>query len=452
MNLEQLRRALKAAYEARNTNHEALTAITALVEDEKRDNLTEDETTRSAELRTAIESSDSDIEELRTKVAAAEADVKLAEERASQLAALNVDLSSRSEVRVTSEEDVYREDHARTGGASFLKDLAKRSDDPAANDRLVRHAAQMEERVALTPANSPGIIPPNYIGEMLSERRYAGRNFLNLATALPLPEMGMELTIPEMTAGTTVDEQDPENTTIANSDIDSDGFNVAVKTHAGETELSYQMVDRGFGTDGIVMRDLSKVYAVKQNTAAIADFLNATRPIQVLTYDSGSPSAEALFGKFHQAQSMIEDVELIGADVIVMRPARWHWLSSQVTASHPFVQQFNAPQMMAAEANGADATVAVVGTIAGLPVVTDALLPTNLGAGTNEDPILVVSRDELFSWEDPGAPITIAAERITKASQLVVRYVAYGYSAFTGKRRPGAHLSLTGTGLVTPSF
>ena len=59
----------------------------------------------------------------------------------------------------------------------------------------------------------------------------------------------------------------------------------------------------------------------------------------------------------------------------------------------------------------------------------DANIPTNLGAGT-EDVILGVTADELHLWEDPGAPLFIRAEQ-PLANQLAVRFIVYGYSAFT---------------------
>jgi len=38
------------------------------------------------------------------------------------------------------------------------------------------------------------------------------------------------------------------------------------------------------------------------------------------------------------------------------------------------------------------------------------------------------------------------------ASTLTVRFVCFGYSAFTAGRYPAAQGSIDGTGLVTPTF
>jgi hypothetical protein len=41
----------------------------------------------------------------------------------------------------------------------------------------------------------------------------------------------------------------------------------------------------------------------------------------------------------------------------------------------------------------------VVGTIQGLPVVTDPSIPTNQGAGTNQDMVLVLKTDDVVLYE-----------------------------------------------------
>lgn len=47
----------------------------------------------------------------------------------------------------------------------------------------------------------------------------------------------------------------------------------------------------------------------------------------------------------------------------------------------------------------------MVGQLLGLPVITDANFPTNLGGGTNEDEILVLASHECILWEQPGSPL-----------------------------------------------
>lgn len=94
----------------------------------------------------------------------------------------------------------------------------------------------------------------------------------------------------------------------------------------------------------------------------------------------------------------------------------------------------------------------VVGTLHGLPVITDANIPTNLGAGTNEDIVIVAKLDDLLLWEqDGGMPRELRFEE-TNGGNLTVKVVVYGYSAFTAGRYPKSVATIGGTGLVTPTF
>ena len=77
-------------------------------------------------------------------------------------------------------------------------------------------------------------------------------------------------------------------------------------------------------------------------------------------------------------------------------------------------------------------------------------IAANLGAGTNEDEIYLVDRQECHLWEDPDAPMYIRAEQ-TKAASLGVLLVVYGYFAYTHQRYAHAR-KIAGTGLITPAY
>ncbi len=86
----------------------------------------------------------------------------------------------------------------------------------------------------------------------------------------------------------------------------------------------------------------------------------------------------------------------------------------------------------------------------GTPVVTDSNIATNLGAGTNEDEVFVLSKDECHLWEDGDAPFFIRAEE-PKAANVQILFVIYGYFAYAHNRYAHAR-KISGTGLVTPTF
>ncbi len=64
--------------------------------------------------------------------------------------------------------------------------------------------------------------------------------------------------------------------------------------------------------------------------------------------------------------------------------------------------------------------------------------------------ILVVTAPELHYW-DEGGPRFIRAEQ-PGAGSLTIKFVLYGYSAFTAGRYPAAQGTFSGTGLTTPTF
>ena len=94
----------------------------------------------------------------------------------------------------------------------------------------------------------------------------------------------------------------------------------------------------------------------------------------------------------------------------------------------------------------------VVGQILGVPVITDACISTGLGAGTNEDAIIVAKADDILLWEDSIAPPSFGSREVGGATLPRWKLVVYGYSAFTAGRYPTAICKVTGTGLVTPTF
>jgi len=94
------------------------------------------------------------------------------------------------------------------------------------------------------------------------------------------------------------------------------------------------------------------------------------------------------------------------------------------------------------------------GEIAGLPVIKDGNMPTNMlgtvvGGGT-ADPIIVLKEDDLILWE--GTPKFRALPEILSGT-LQVRYQMYCYSAFMPNRFAPSISILTGnTGLAAPGF
>jgi HK97 family phage major capsid protein len=191
---------------------------------------------------------------------------------------------------------------------------------------------------------------------------------------------------------------------------------------------------------------------INNNAANKRGLLNVTG-INAVTFTSGSPTVALLYPKIADAINQVNTQRFLPADAIVMHPRRWAWMASALDAGgRPLlVPQGGGPfnAVGTGPAASPNPTVGLVGTLLGLPVYVDPNIPTNLGAGTNEDRIIVARFGDSVLWEStPKAEVFPA----TKADQLSVLLRVYEYVAFTGERYPKATSVISGTGLTPPTF
>lgn len=413
-------------------------------------------------------SEDTATPELESRVAAVEARADL-EARIADLearAAATAEKRAYDEVaRVSREERTYNPD-ADKRGVSFIQDVISRTfGDMDAAQRLSRHSNEertergngLESRAVGTSALG-AIVVPQYLVDLVAPLARAGRPTADICNIMALPTEGMTVEIPRITTGTSAAVQATQNSAVDETNLDETTLSVPVVTIAGQQTISVQGLSRGRGTEQIVVRDLVSAY----NTALNAQILDGsgssgqhrgilnTSSIQSVTYTDASPTAAEAYPKLFDLIQKIQSGVYAGVSHFIMHPRRWNWFAASVGTSFPFLQLASNPQGAAGQF-GAPSYGGVVGNLAGVPVILDGSIPTADGAGTNEDVIIGVSAGELHLWEDAGAPLFIRADQ-TNAASLGVTLVAFGFSAFTAGRYPGAHGTITGTGLVTPTF
>lgn len=362
-------------------------------------------------------------------------------------------------VVVRSEPPTYSREAERRG-VSFLRDLAFAAADPAAQDRLRRHMAEMgdlETRDVGTGAFS-GLVVPQYLTDLVAPLRRAGRPVADIASRHELPASGMTVNISRITTGSAAAAQASENAAVTETDMDDTLLTVNVRTIAGAQDVSRQAIERGTGIDQVVIEDLVRAYNTNQDsqllngdgTSGTHLGIRATSGIVAVSYTDTTPTAAELYPKLADLIQQIQAASFLGVTHFVMHPRRWWWIAKELGATFPLVQfPGTAPQQ--AGTSGDTSYEAQNRMLFGVPVVLDGNVPTNLGAGANEDVILGVTASELHLWEDPDAPLLIRAEQ-TGAGNLTVKFVVYGFSAFTAGRYPAAHGTVSGTGLVTPTF
>ena len=441
--LEQIRSLIAKALDDRDAAAEAVEAILSAAETEGRSELSADEATKFDAARAELRSIDERIDELTAR----EAELVELDERKAKAdearRAIGVPV-----VKVGREERTYRPD----GEHNFLQDAfrSKFSNDHAATERVTRAREEALAEYRSTTGNYGGLVVPQYLTDLYAPVLKSGRPFLSNVTAVPLPEAGMTLTIPRGATGTSVAAQETQNTGVSNTTLTESDLTVPIRTFSGQQLTSRQSVDRGTGIADILLQDLFQDYATKVNVSAISGdgtagghwgILNTTS-VQTAAW-TGTTGA-SLVSAIHNAVGKVNAARFAAPNLIVMHPRRWAWLCAASDDSQRPLVQIDGPGFNAV-GNGAAAGYGAVGSVVGIPVITDAGIPTNLGVSTDEDRIIVTRREDVLHMEDASAPVGLTFEEVL-GDQLSVRMVTYGFSAFTAGRYPVATCNLQGTG------
>jgi hypothetical protein len=419
-----------------------------------------------AELRTKKDALDAEVDALELRVKELEAEQARddeADRKAREITATNVRVPAYDGVaRVGQEARTYSPDTDKRG-KSFLNDITRQFlfNDPAANERLSRH--MQEERVerseylerATDTAAFTGLVVPQYLTDLYAPATAALRPFADICNKHELPASGMTVNISRVTTASSVALQASENAAVSETNMDDTLLTIPVLTASGQQTISRQAIDRGTGIEDVTLSDLFRRYSTNLDSTLITQATTGLSAVaQAVAYTDATPTAAELYPKILNANSNVEAALLAQAvpDYAIMHSRRWNWLQSQVGPNWPaFAQPKLDPQSMGANF-GVGYNKGVRGMLPnGLLAVVDNNISTILGAGTNEDEIYVVPSDECHLWEDPQAPVFIRAEQ-TKAANLGVLLVVYGYFAYTFSRYANGTAKIGGTGLVVPVF
>lgn len=446
---------LDKVIERRDAVKVEMDAILEAVATENRTDLTEDET---AKVDTLVEESrtlDSKIEKLTAQAAA---DAKASEARST---VANFAMPKVGGATVTREARTY----APETDASFVKDAftAKFSNDYAAQERLARHTREEEvERRSVGTGNFAGLVIPQYLVDLAAPLARAGRPTADFATnKMALPAAGMTLNISRMTTGTSTAVQAAENDAVSNTNADDTLLTVNVRTIAGQQDISKQAIERGTGIDQFIIQDLIRGWHTTldnqilngDGTSGAILGLDATPGTNVVTFTEGSPTVALLYPKLADAYQQIQTDAFMNPTHWVMHPRRLAFLLAGVDLNdRPLVLPALGGPMNAVATGAGQAFYGNSGySMMGLPIIADANVRTNAGAGSDEDRIYCVTAPEFHLWEQAGSPFALNFDA-TGAGSLTIKSVVYGYAAATAGRYPGAFSIVEGTGLVAPTF
>lgn len=408
---------------------------------------------RSNELHAEIKAMNEKIEEARE---AAET-LKAVKESRKALGVEDDDLGEKEAVVEVSEPDMYR----KGGQHSFIADAyAARSGDFKAQERLNKHQ-NFEARDVGTGAFT-GLVVPQYMIDEFAPIARAGSAFYNAVPKKALPAFGNKIEISRITTGSAAAEQASENSAVQETNMDDTLLTVNVDTIAGQQDVSRQALERGgqpgFSLENIIFQDLVAAYYTKLDNLMLNGSGSSGQPLGIAsvsgvnetTYTDASPTVGELYPKLADQVQEINSNRFAPPTAFIMHPRRWGFICAGVDSSNRplVVPTGNAPQNAIGVGEAAKYGN-VVGNLLGIPVITDANVVTNAGAGSNEDQIYLVKADDHILFEDNIFQLKFEE---TNAGSLTTKLVVYGYVAFASGRYPLGISKMSGTGLVTPTF
>lgn len=460
--LEQLRAQLRAQLDARSAHEASIDTIISTVETRGDTALTDAETAQMAELRTQIKA----IDEARPALEARIADLQARAESRAAAEHLAATLPT-AEVRsvpvggavVRNEARTYRPDVQ----ASYFSDLYARQfrvgDVAGAEQRLGAHEREVAvERRDIAVSAMAGAVPPQYLLDQFAPVAKAGRPFLNSLNSMPLPPDGVSFVIPRGTTGSAA-AMTTEAAGFNEQDMANTDLTLTVNLVTAQQDISRTLFMRGGAVvDSIIFPDLLTSLAVAADVSAING--NGTAPqhrgvlqvsgISAVTYTDASPTVPELWPKISDAIQRINALRFVPGTAIFMHPRRWGWFNAALdTANRPLFNFSTTPPNVVMALGEAAKYGQIVGSLQGLPVITDANIPTTLGGGT-EDIIIVANTQDFVFWEAP--VMTFSFEQTISTAPGQVRLAAGQFQAFSAGRYPTGISTLGGTGLASPSF
>jgi HK97 family phage major capsid protein len=459
--LKRLMDRLTDANKRREGLVEARKAIVDVAKQEKRDGdtLTEDEDKEFRSYTEQIKTADEEIRSLDERITELSDEEKRSQAAA---AAARRAASVNAQLRVT-EARTYE----RGSRNSYLRDLATANiqGDYEARERLQRHAEEVKvepeykEYRDLNRADGSGgaFVPPAWLMGQYIELARAGRPTANLFNSEPLPPGTDSINIPRVLTGTATAVQPQDNDPVQEVDLTDSSLSIPVRTVAGQQDVAIQLLDQSpIAFDQLIFRDLMADYATKVNLQVLAGTGAAGQVTGLMTQAGATAvtvtatTVAGLYSAVANATSQIYSTRYGAPNVVVMHPRRWAWLVSQLDGnSRPLVVPAAQGPNNSVATFGGLGVQQVVGSIQGLPVVTDPSIPTNRGAGTNEDVVIVMKTDDVVLYES-GIRTRVLQE--TLSGTLTVRFQCYGYLAFSAGRYSNSLARITGVGLVAPTF
>lgn len=361
--------------------------------------------------------------------------------------------------------DVDAADRIRRNSAMTKTDLSKRWDSLGTLEKRF-YGSKPETRALSTTLGGVGeFAPPLWLVEDFVKFARPGRVFADSLNPMPLPSGVSSINIPKVSGGATTAIQTSQNSALSQTDMTSTSLSSSISTIGGKQVVSAQLVQQsGVPFDQVILQDLAEDYAQRLDIQSISGSGSSGQLEGVETYfaasghyttayTTGAPvvsgtTTTGFYQQIFMAWSDIAANRFMTPDTIWMHPRRWAWILMAADSSNRplVVPNGNAFNPLGGEVS-VDVAQGVVGNIGGLQVIIDANIPTNLGAGTNQDPCIVGVRGDLRLWE---SPIQLEAFDSTYADSAGILFRALGYAGAIPSRYTTSCAVILGTGMIKP--
>lgn len=271
------------------------------------------------------------------------------------------------------------------------------------------HARALADQVT---TNNPGVIPPGWLNEVFGIIDM-GRPVVTAIGTRPLPAAGMDIDWPYFAGDlhALIGEQVTQKTEITSVRVDLLKASVPLKTYAGGSDISWQLIRRSQPSyREAYIRIMTAAYGVVTDNV-VSDALPAVSGSGHVEVDwsASDPQGTALRGAIFEASAMVQTA--------TGRPA------SVVLAASDVFMKFGAMPMLVPSTYGTQ-NVAGTATASTLDVSVSGLrvvLAPDMAAGT-----AVVTNSMAAAWFEDG-PMAVSAQDVAKLGENVA---VWGMGAF----------------------
>lgn len=305
---------------------------------------------------------------------------------------------------------------------------------------------EREKRAASTASASMGsFTPPTYWTESFALYvQYFATVLGQCYRPFPLPESGMSIVIPALTASTSVTTQSSENTAIATSSPTSSNLTIPLETFAGAMVASYQIIDRGGQEGGMGFdQELALQFAVDYATSADAYVIGLmlTAP-QSVSYTDTAFNLNKFWQQVGDAAYKVESAA--GSRLVATHgfytPQLFRTMAgASDTAGRPIF----GPECGGVRADGSTGT-----SVACVPSFVDGVIPN---ANSEAQAIIANMPANVWAWESEPVVTVVAGANQSGTNLATQGSYWFGYRRYAAAtvRYPNAVAVVSGTGLST---